>query len=259
MTPKLQQTDERLAKVSEVCGVVTSIYEAVATTPKRRKDASRLASMIAWLWDADANAGRGSRHLRNISNEQTRRELTRLSGLDANSDVVAEVKRLHQRTIVALADFGFVAAHHAGQHDLDRVVAAARRALRADAMTTKGKPSSEKPLPLKTAQINESNRAFWKTESSKPKRKKASKREAIKGAPLNNRAAAARRMLVTHYKLLTGRRPTMTGAISDYGTPAGGKFFKFTELVFAALNIKASVEAQTRQMAYPQQKKATNI
>jgi hypothetical protein len=136
---KLQQIDARLAKVTEAYSVVTKIYEAVATTPKRRREASRMASMIAWLWDGDTNAGRGSAHFRNISDEQVRRELTRLSCLGENSDVVAEAKRLHQRTIVALADFGFVAAHQAGQHELGRVVAAAKGALRARLYRDEGK------------------------------------------------------------------------------------------------------------------------
>jgi hypothetical protein len=89
----------------------------------------------------------------------------------------------------------------------------------------------------------------------KPKRKQPTKTEALKGAPPNNRAAAARRMLAKHYKLLTDRKPTMT-ARSEYGAPAGGRFFEFTKSVFAALNIKASVEAQTRQTAYRKRKKA---
>jgi len=252
---KTRLIDERLAKVSEICGIVTNIYEAAATTPQRRRMAARLASTIAWLWDGNANAGRGSTHFRIISDEQLRRELTRLSRLGENCDVVGEVKRLHESTIVTLADFGFVAAHHAGQHDLVRIIAAAERALKAD-MTTKEKPSSEKCLPLTAAQINGLNRAFWKAKNSKPKHEHGTRGKFIKGAPRNERAVAARQMLAAHYKLLTGCRPTMTGRSVYYGTPAGGRFFKFTESVFAALNIKASVEAQTRKIAYPKRRKA---
>jgi hypothetical protein len=226
--------------------------------------AGQLARVIAHLWAEDSNAGRAPTQFREITDDRLNEELVRLSRLDEESDVADEAKTIHQPTIVVLADFGFVGAHHAGSDDRVRLVAAAKKALEARAyIRTKAKRSRSRALssteiatslPLTIAQINEKNRVFWEAEKPKAKREQPTQRRVVKGAPANNRAAAARRMLAEHYKLLTGRRPTMTGRISAYCTPAGGQFFEFTKSVFAALNVKASPEAQTRQIAYPQRK-----
>ena len=265
MTQDLETIDVRRMEVLRVSDVVQRIYERSATTKKGRLLAGQLAGVIAHLWAADPNTGRAPTHFREITDDRLEQELVTLSRLDEESDVADEVKAIHQPTVVVLADFGFVGAHHAGSDDRARLVAAAKRALRACAyvrtkvVSSRSRPCSSAEIPkslqLTIAQINEGNRAFW-AQRPKAKREPPTQRKAVKGAPLNNRAAAARRILAKHYKLLTGRCPTMTGRSSDYGAPAGGQFFEFTKSVFAALNIKASPEAQTRQIAYPQRRKA---
>jgi hypothetical protein len=224
MTQDPETIDVRRTEVLRVSGVVQSIYERRATTKKGRLLAGQLAKAIAHLWAEDPNAGRAPAQFREITDDRLKQELVRLSRLGEEGNVADEVKTIHQSTIVVLADFGFVGAHHAGSDDRVRLVAATEKALEA--------------------------RAYIKT------KEKPITRKVVKGAPVNNRAAAARRMLAEHYKFLTGRRPTMTGRISAYCTPAGGQFFEFTKSVLAALNIKASTEAQTRQIAYPQRRKA---
>ena len=266
MTQGMETIDVRRIEVLRVSNVVQSIYVRTATTKKGRLLAGQLARLIAHLWAADPNTGRAPTHFREITDDRLKQELVTLSRLDEESDVADEVKAIHQPTVAVLADFGFAGAHHAGSDDRARLVAVAKRALRARAcVRTKIEPSrsracssaeTPKSLPLTIAQLNERNRAFWEAQKPKAKREQPAQRKVVKGAPPNSRAAAARRILAKHYKLLTGRRPTMTGRISDYGAPAGGQFFEFTRSVFAALNIKASPEAQTRQIAYPQRRKA---
>ena len=224
MTQSPETIDVRRTEVLRVSGVVQNIYERCATTKKGRLLAGQLAKAIAHLWAEDPNAGRAPAQFREISWRPAETRTREIVSARREKRVADEVKKIHQSTIVVLADFGFVGAHHAGSDDRVRLVAAAEKALEA--------------------------RAYLR-----PKEKLIT-RKVVKGAPMNNRAAAARRMLVEHYKFLTGRRPTMTGRSSDYGAPAGGQFFEFTKSVFAALNIKASPEAQTRQIAYPQRRKA---
>jgi hypothetical protein len=266
MTQSPETIDVRRIEVLRVSSVVQNIYERCATTKKRRLLAGQLARAIAHLSAENPNAGRAPAQFREISDDRLKQELVRLSLLDEKSDVADEAMKIHQPTIVVLADFRFVGAHHAGSDDRVRLVAAAKKALEARAyIRTKAKRSRSralssteiaKSLPLTIAQINERNRVFWEAEKPKAKREQPTRRKVVKGAPVNNRAAAARRMLAEHYKFLTGRRPTMTGRSSDYRAPAGGQFFEFTKSVLAALNIKASPEAQTRQIAYPQRRKA---
>lgn len=214
---------DRRAEIARVARVVEEIYTRAATTPKRRQQAGPLAKIIAYLWAEDANAGRAPAQFRDIGDDRLRQELARLAQLDAHGDIVDECKKIHEPTILVLADFGFIRE----RDDRARLVEAAKRALAARAyVRPKTKPSK--------------GRSFG---------------EGVKGAPTNNRAAAARVMLAAHYKLLTGRRPTVTGASSDYGTPARGVFLHLTAAVFKALNIGASAEAQARAVAYPKKER----
>ncbi len=223
----LETHNVRRTAVTKVAGDVQSIYEQAATTKRRRALAGHLAKIIAHLWAEDANAGRASAHFRDVGDDRLRQELMRLTQLGAQSDVAEETNQIHQPTILALADFGFVGVQQAGQDDRLRVVEAARKALAARAYVR------PKTRPSKARNIQ----------------------PTIKGAPANNRATAARRMLALHYETLTGKKPTMTGANASYRTPAGGAFLEFTALVLNALNIKASAEAQARAAVYPRNPK----
>jgi hypothetical protein len=206
---------------------VLGIYQAVATTEDGHKMAPLLASIGCFLYSDSPDAGPAPKQFCDVNDESVRKELIRLSRLSEESNVAAEIKSIHQPTIAALANSGFVGAQRPEQKDIVILVSAAKRAVKARA---------------------------YRRPCAKPKGKR----------PTNMRVAAARIMLREHYKLLTGEEPTIIHRTRKdvpgpdgntlpgrYGTRVEGGFFEFVDKMFKALNISGSAEAQAREIVYP--------
>lgn len=212
--------------------------------PARKTDLSRWAKLLASLARTEAVARRPSRfrqtsikagikelrafaaqtdRLRRVFDEKAR-------GVPTTGKRLSETARkLHQTSIVALADAGFLARDEI----LDLALsAAAGKLARFSAKQTK-----------LLAGATTSARKAIETLRTRP----VSDPAATRGAPTADLATAAAGIAYSAYVQLTGKKPTVTVASLGYGHRASGPFISLIAEILPVLDIQGSPEALARK------------
>ena len=193
-----------------------ALYGAVARPDIANETVELLASVAAFLWNDDADAGRPPARFREVTPAAVKAELTALARGQA------DLTNLHEPTVIALAAFG-VTWHPLTPPPVDVMALAAQQALTARLYLPRTRRRS--------VDMHIDGRAGNK-------------------APANNRAAAARKIFAAHWRALTGKRPTVSGRMADHQRPAGGAFLEFLSEAYAAINLTGSAEGQATRIAY---------
>jgi hypothetical protein len=210
--------------------------------PGKEGQVERLCHMLVGAKDPDPKAGRVPPNFRNATNPTCAKELKRLAGqagrlaklarppLDrarlgaAARRLTATLRELHQPTILALADAGFLGGERLALLGIAGRIAQAREG------------ASEDELWLLRYAADCAGRS----------REGPTGGAHCKSRPINQRVRVIVRILYDQFYNLTGRRPTITVNPSHLNSPASGAFLYLVRQVLSALAISASAEAAIR-------------
>ena len=210
--------------------------------PVKEGQVERLCHMLVGVKDPDPKAGRVPPNFRNATNPTCAKELKRLAGqagrlaklaqppLDrarlgsAARQLAATLCELHQPTILALADAGFLGGERHALLDLARRIAEVREGASGDELWL----------------------LRYAADCASHSRQRPTGGAHSKGRPINQRVGVIVRILYNQFYTLTGRRPTITVNPSHLNSPASGAFLYLVRQVLSALAISASAEAAIR-------------
>jgi hypothetical protein len=221
---------------------IRAAFLGLPIRPGKEGQLAPVCQMLVAMKDPDPKAGRIPPNFRNASDSACAKELNqlavqarRLAQLTrsplttarlarAARRLAATIRELHQPTILALADSGFLGGERLTLLGIARRIAQAREGV------------SEDDLRLLRYAADCASRSHMR-----PMRRSHSR-----GRPINLRVRAIVRILYDQVYELTGHRPTITVNSGRLNSPASGAFLCLVWQVLSALAISASAEAAVR-------------